>query len=67
MLKRCDVLAEVDNSDISSSHKPSVIQRWGGGGVGALCKDAFGMEKWWVVLPMPLLHYCSAHTELVID
>lgn len=46
MLKRCLVLAEVDNGDISSTHKLSVIGAWG----GALCKTAIGMEKWWVVL-----------------
>lgn len=32
MLKRCDVLAEVDNGDISSTHKPSVIGVGGGRG-----------------------------------
>lgn len=69
MLKRCVVLAEVDNSDISSSHKPSVIQRLVGGGVGVLCKDAFGMEKWWVVLPSVdalLFHSYRAFNRLKI-
>lgn len=35
MLKRCVVLAGADNGDISSSHKPSVIQCLGSGGYSA--------------------------------
>lgn len=64
MLKRCHVVAEVDNGDISSTHKPSVIGVWG----GALCKTAIGDGKMVGCAPEHLLsfpfpHCCCTRTE----
>lgn len=67
MLKRCIALAEVDNGDISSSHKPSVIPclvGWGGGR-----RKMVGCAPESSVYPFTLLlhPYWSFQIEILID
>lgn len=64
MLKCCIVLAEVDNSDISSTHKPSLIKRLVGGTLQSCNWDVkmVGCAPE-CLLSIPLLHCCYTRTE----